>query len=736
MASALLKKLTENTFLRLFDAPVLKRVLTVLLIVYVLLPSFWIVPYEGFESRIIWESAHGIAQLNYGRRALMRFLLTHASEYFNISIWTLMAWSTALCGPIAIGLTYLVVRRFQAVSPLAFLLYAFVAPYWLISAQTLGDSSTAYLFFIMSIALALKSAWLMPLAGLAAGLAIGFRGDAMAIFGALPMALLGYAVKLRLEEGRYWNGLGDFLYDRKILMVLVQTGAFWIFLYLAGYIVGLPFKLDPIGLVRSIFADIGAYEVLPFWIVDSWLKVFTISWLVLLPFYVARTVQRARLSTWTLLELWPVVPILVYVYAYLLGMNQPRYVIYAAPFLMIMSIQAVDFMIATLRARLRWWRPLFIAGAVVLVFNPYPILMNYRGLQSNNLIERVAYNQNEHHFYSFTFSGVMPYMNLKRALSFGYCESFMKDTASNFLGSDKSTLIVFLNGGDSVNFFHQYVIETFFQKYKIPYKPLSGGDPFSKKETRLYPDKFDLVDDFSYAGKRVIFFKLDSPRTKSNEQKFLTDFVNLHTGPGKRHAPIDFATVGPIIGFNIYGAYFPEYLNPPSRCLIDSYGLADGVNFTSKAPPPENAAALAAAEPLVRKRTTSEMMLERKQQNQDWLETIPDYELRLYDRISTIKNRQVDHKRQNWLQTLLILAAIAGAACWIHPPRNLNASLKQALGQFYRNAVMCYLLANISGQLRRLDSTLRRSETAAPEIEALMAEIQATKAQIEKTMKE
>ncbi len=515
---------------------------------YAFLPLLYLWPGDGFESRVAWEIGHNLVSASFGRRAAIQLVLAYFSEWTGQAPWDIWCAVTVFAALTSTWLTYLFTRRFEPVSPGRFLLYAFVAPFWMTAVQTVGDSSIAYLFFVAALVLAIRSPWLLPVSALCAALAIAVRGDALPIIGCVPLVLLADAG----HRGGDWR------------RALVAGAGFVILVMALGSLVLAPFRLTLVQAISAILADGQRYRVPLRDIGDSWLKVFSVGWVGLSPFFVAGVVRRFRKSSSSLLFLWPLLPILVFAWGYRYGMNQPRYVVYIAPFLMVLGVRAIRDALDVLAPK---GRVLFGAVAVALVFNPLPVVAVRSDAPAWNLIARISENVNERHQYSYAFTGIFPAINYMYLRSFAACMRGIDQHTNNLLNSDKGTLVVFLWGWDGHNFWHQRALDEYYRYYGVVRRPLSGSDPFHLMHFQLarWPE-IDMVE-FSAGAKRTILLKMDGRPSSKAETAVMAELL----GDGRVAA----GDLAEIVSYSVNADYFPRYLRASERCSLRTLSLPE-----------------------------------------------------------------------------------------------------------------------------------------------------------------
>ncbi|WP_146747723.1 hypothetical protein [Paramagnetospirillum kuznetsovii] len=715
---------------RRLSAETLSRLGLWVLLAYILLPFLYIWAGDTFETEAAAVIDHATVPMILGKRQFMVQTIALLSQWLQMAPFPVQRLMTIFCAVPSLWLIYLFVRRFHAITPLRFLLYSFAAPAWLVSLEIPSDTAPAFLLFLVALELALRSVWLLPVAALSAALAILYRGDALPIIGALPLTITVAAVWPRLTGGQGWGGWRELLSDPRLRRALIGAVSYFPLIYGALYLVCLPYKVTPLELIAQTL-DEGASLIIPGeYRLDTWLKTFSIGWILLLPFYAGFILGEVRRSRWGWMRLWPVVPVAVYVYGYWNAICQPRYVIYIAPFLMVMTAEAIPFTIACLTRASRHGRKIFIVAAVLLVFNPLgPWLTSGRG-NSDNWFERMSINMNGGRTYSPLFGGMLPAINFWRHQALRACMAVpIAATRDMIVSPDKDTVIAFVW---AVEWWHYLATEVYFEHFKLKHRPFDRVDVLDRKglgwHTLPYdPGRTHRVDDYSYNGKRTLeFYMGDGAVGLEKAQEALEHFMTVEV-PSGRHAPVDFSRVQTIESWAMGSAFYPHYFNPSMMCLRATLGL--GPAKDGRAAPTllatgdirkfnSSGSVLSAPE----KAAQTKQLDERRQENKEWLDSIPDYEHRLYDRVQLIKNRQVSLERTQWLQFVVLLLAIIGSTWWFsqRKPESADRSARRTSSPWRRVRDLATRIgrrSSLAWRARRIEAKLRLMETSMGELD-------------------
>lgn len=650
---------------------VLVKAATAIAVVYLFLPLLIVLPVEGYETRLLWEGIEGF--LYTGdlaiRRAFIQQITTFFGNALHVNPWTIWQAIVVVGSPISFLFTYLFVRHFRQISFPHFVLCALAIPSWIVVTQFASDTSLAYPFVTGALYFATRGKFWGLLSGLFVIFAMRARPDAILFLVIIPFVI--------------WV-------DRKTLR--------------ESFIDGALFVLGAVGVAAATLAFYGqtlnhylisalgqSGMVFPFgWTFDILMKVFTFNSVLVAPFYLIKLFRDAREKK-LLSVAWVFIPIIMYVYAYRNVLVTPRYIVYVTPFILIFFYDGARAAIETVRQ----WRPfkhwLVLPGFIaVLLFNPLFHIASLGG-NSESLAERLSRNY-EKMIYARLHTGLVPGLNLIYKEIFYSCFRKLDGYIEDFLASPYRGTVLFAFGNDSENTAHHRVLQTYMYHFGIPFSPeMTGKNLPIKHDVTLLDDgrarPGQEINTFTYQGKTFVLIKMRGPlhamsELPASENWALNQFLALsQQGPD----PLKTGDLYKVVSFNLLASYYPKWLtkqghcewrpyvfSPPSKAVATPAPAAP----TSEAPQPAMSADIARNAPLPKSRIATlieqppqpppigaEEERLRKLENDRWLQSMPDFEMRLYERLRQTTKKVVTVERGLAGLAILILA-VAGAG-WL-----------------------------------------------------------------------
>ena len=524
------------------------------------------------------------------------------------------------------------------------------------------DSNAGYLAVILAMFLATRSVLWTPVAAALVVLGTLCRADAFAAVGMIPLVLWAAA----LREYLYGS-----MRPERLDVSALRRAIFGTAIFLAAFVVMFHFATRFFGTTAWDFVLGNAASadslVIPWrWRADGVLKTFSLVWLVLLPVWLAEMIRKIRADRWSILRMWPLLPIIVYVFAYRYNLNQPRYIIYTAPCIIMVTIESMVVVSRYIKNIFgRNSEIAIVAVSIAFVFNPFVHLYFLRhGDVPNNFVNEISVANNEGEIYSYILTGPMPAINFllrQRALA---CRNEFNKEIYDFFSSKDELKVFFIYGSNTAGVLSHQVAEGFHGFYHLPYRPLSEPS-VHRRHITLPAGRF--VEEFSAEDKKIaLVFANDDPRSASVEDLAFRQYQAI--SPSTR--------ISSMKSFILQERWYPRYFNANERCDIDLGGSA-----AIAAAAVRRAKVEAEGKPIGTPHLSSHLdafELDRKMANARWLETIPDYEMRLYDHVTTLKNRMISVQRAIWGAALLVCAAIWAAAWWV--VRSLRVSMGKSDG--------------------------------------------------------
>lgn len=648
-----------STVYKALDEPGIRRSAYALLVlvtgIYLFLPSILITPMEGaLDTRLVWGIYEGTVAKMPARRAF----LTNAIEFVTLrtgmppwKVWIEFTFFAALA---SVFLTYLFVNHFRRTGPLAFLVGTLAVPYWALKVQFPSDNGAAFLFYVASILLAAKGRGWLPLAAAAAVVGIMVRADCFPVLG-----VAGLVIWMDRDS---WN--------KRIVDSVIFVGLSLIILEICLRAQG----ITTFYYIEHTLMQAGSIDmVISYGRADYLLKIFTINSVILAPFYVWYVVSEARSKgiIGLIQTTWPLVPIIVYIYAYWNAMVSPRYQIYSAPFLVLIVLNTWTFATEKLKKlRVFAWKPVIPAIVAFVLFNPiFHILYSNADANSNNIVERFTHNYANKTMVPNVHTGLGPILSFIYRVNYQTCIDRLKSFYDGFLKSDKKNMIMYTFGADGYNHGHLFAIEAMYDHFGIDHRlKINTTDKGLRQTFHRFDDVFSDIWRLYKSGKSLIYVGAFSPGDEFESDLFRR-FKRLE--PDIKFSPDQ--TYGSF-RFNFNWGYYPSYLRSAGLCDVrvrtpvdvpGPYPAAATAQAGTKILYPNlpkaadgQAPAKAVANPPAAGDREAFLLRQRGIENDLWLMSIPDYEMRLYDRIKRLNARTVDIVRLLVIGFVIALIAL------------------------------------------------------------------------------
>ncbi|OAN55101.1 hypothetical protein A6A05_00640 [Magnetospirillum moscoviense] len=572
--------------------------------------------------------------------------------------WDVWHASIIIMAPVAFLFTYGFVRHFRPMNLGGFVVLTLAIPYWLITIQFPSDTTLGYPFVAAAYFFLVKRRLFLPLA---AGLLIV---AARARMDALPLAAVAVLILwIDRPDWRRW---------------FVDSLIFGLSYLVIGQAVLMAHGTTLLALLRNTLSLSQAMEFTD-WRTDIWSKTFTFNLVLVSPFilFEAWRVRHEPAAVGRRL-LW-VLPVLMYVYLWRNLTTSPRYLCYLAPFLMILTYDGFRGAVAFLRERLPFARCPWVVPALTafVLFDPTLHLVSLKG-NSDNLAERTHRNIEKMLTGNFN-TGLLFGFNAYYGFQYDRCFAYVEDTIDGFLRSPYPRLTMFVWGNDTENNVHQLTEERLFAWSGVRFGPETSGPnlPFKVEKLALRTDETpeleQIVVTFTAQDKQIVLFRLTGPNSARTmhtiEGEMLTKYL---AETGQTYRPDAYYKV---LGFNLITSYYPAWLERDGHCRIrDPFNVADwdgGIRRVSTAPTPAptwqaitRGEAQAQPRPVVDETgaplpvAAGQALASVEPPRDPWLDTIPDYEMRLQARADAINNSLIGSTRVLWGLGVLLLTVV------------------------------------------------------------------------------
>ncbi len=286
--------------------------------------------------------------------------------------------------------------------------------------------------------------------------------------------------------------------------------------------------------------------------------------------------------------------------------------------------------------------------------------------------------------YARLHTGLVPGLNFIHKKLFYSCFRKLDGYIKDFLASPYRGTVLFAIGNDSENTAHHRVLQTYMYHFGIPFSPAATGKNLPiKHDVTLLDDgraqPGQEINTFTYEGKTFVLIKMRGPfdamsELPASENWAINQFLALsQQGP----EPLKMEDFYKVISFNLLTSYYPKWLTKEGHCGWRPYVIAPGNRGIAapapETPPPAMPADTARAAPLPKSRIATlieqppligaEEERWRKLENDRWLRSMPDFEMRLYERLLQTTRKVVTVERGLAGLAILILA-VAGAG-WL-----------------------------------------------------------------------